>query len=249
MRNERKILARVTEYYLSSDEFNGLPIANLLEELDLEVEELKQTLVYLVERDRVEVLFPETDINPHIRNFDEQPKQDQIKKLRRLSEFSLAHAVVYPTKKHLERALDQTLYQGRPFSLRLALGEPELSFLVFDLSVLEFYRNDPRYYYTNDDIEGTISVHDEFSITGQMPESDQLLLQSFGFAYNSQFDRAVAVFLRYLAGLTPEHQQIWSAKLLTGDYELHPDYFRSSILGEFYEGISIFEAFGEELCQ
>jgi hypothetical protein len=74
-------------------------------------------------------------------------------------------------------------------------------------------------------------------------------MQTFGFSYDSELNRAVAVFLRYLTGLSPQHQQIWNSKRLDGDFKLHPDYFRASILGEWGEGVSIFEAFIEEQHQ
>lgn len=54
--------------------------------------------------------------------------------------------------------------------------------------------------------------------------------------------RAVAVFLRYLSDLSPEHQQIWKARELAGDFTLHPDYYRNSILGDWGERGSIFTA-------
>jgi hypothetical protein len=72
-------------------------------------------------------------------------------------------------------------------------------------------------------------------------------MQSFGFAYDNDLNRAVAVFLRYLADLSPEHQRVWHAKMLSGDYKLHPDYYRNSILGDWGTRISIFEAFTQEL--
>ena len=73
-----------------------------------------------------------------------------------------------------------------------------------------------------------------------MTESDQVFLQTFGFCYDANLNRAVAVFVHYLSDLTPEHQQIWKAKELTGEYTLHPDYYRNSILGQWDEKISIF---------
>ena len=76
---------------------------------------------------------------------------------------------------------------------------------------------------------------DQYYQDSHMKESDKIILQSFGFCYEkSTMNRAIAVFYRYLADLTPEHQQIWKFKLLPGDYFLHPDYARSSG-GEFYE--------------
>ena len=154
---------------------------------------------------------------------------------------------VYPSRTYLENTVDRSSYSMVPFTLRLALGEPQLSFLAFDLSVLEIYRNDPRYYYSNDDISGSISISGSYYEDEAVPESDKVLLQSFGFAYTSELNRAVAVFLRYLDDLSPQHQQIWRAKLLDGDYKLHPGYFSSSILGNWHQGISIFQAFLEEI--
>jgi hypothetical protein len=107
---------------------------------------------------------------------------------------------------------------------------------------LEQYRNDPRYSYQNDDIRGIISVND-----AGLTITDQILLQHFGFSYDDDFNRAVAVFIFDLANLSPEHQQIWKAKQLDGDYWLHPDFYRNAILGEWGEGVSIFDAFIYEL--
>ena len=96
----------------------------------------------------------------------------------------------------------------------MVLGEPKLSFDSFDLSILEFYRNDPRYYYRTDGISGWISVKDKFYHSDQMPKSDKVILESFGFSYDESMNRAVAVFLIYLSRLSPQHQQIWNAKIL-----------------------------------
>ena len=80
-----------------------------------------------------------------------------------------------------------------------------------------------------------------------MHDRDQVILQTFGFAYDDNMTRAVAVFLKYLSNLSPEHQQIWRTKLLAGKFRLHPDYYKGCILGDWELGISVFEAFIEEL--
>src|SRR5699024_9072887 len=113
-------------------------------------------------------------------------------------------------------------------------------------SVLEIYRNDPRYYYTNNDMNGRICIEDEFFESDKVPESDQILLKGFGFSYDDNLNRAVAVFLSGLASLSPEHQQIWKAKELDRSYKLHPGYYRSQILGQFPEGIPICDAILKE---
>lgn len=74
------------------------------------------------------------------------------------------------------------------------------------------------------------------------------MLQPFGFAYDVDLNRAVAVFARYLADLTPEHQRIWQARELGPNFKLHPDYWRQSI-GEWPVGISMFTAFLDEMAE
>ena len=183
--------------------------------------------------------------NPYIKRFPDLPKEKQLELLA-TSDLDLDLACMYPSRSYLKRIVKPTRYKGSPFTLRLALGEPQLAFYVFDLTVLEAYRNDPRYYYRADDISGHISIHSEHSKALQ--KSDQVLLQSFGFAYSEKLDRAVAVFLCYLSGFSPEHQRIWQAKALPRHrYKLHPDYYRSSILGRWHEGISVFDAVLQEI--
>ena len=244
MSKKDDILAKITEFYLRSRDFNGLPVENILEDPTLESDELKNIIVSLIRKNKISLNFGDTHPNPHIKAFKEEPKEKQIEKLQRSN---LESVCAYPSTSHLKEAVDPSKYQDRPFTLRLVLGEPQLSFQAFALTVLEFYRNDPRYYYTNSDISGTISARDQSFKSGEKPSPDEVLLQSFGFCYDSKLNRAVAVFLRYLSDLSPEHQQIWNAKILKGDYKLHPDYFRPSVLGEWPEGVSIFDAFTQEL--
>src|SRR6185369_8023161 len=126
-----------------------------------------------------------------------------------------------------------------------AKGFGQLDYRCFDLSVLEFYRNDPRYYYKVDDISGEIFVEDDVSHT--LPESDRIFLKTFGFGYDKDMNRAVVAFLRYLHDLTPEHQQVWNSKLLKDDYTIHPDYYDQAVRGEWTDHFPILDAFGFEL--
>ena len=74
-----------------------------------------------------------------------------------------------------------------------------------------------------------------------------MLLQTFGFAYDDELNRAVATFIRYLADLSPEHQLVWKTKELEGIYKLHPDYYRNNVIGDWGENVPIFSAFINEL--
>jgi len=232
---KESLLAAATAQYLESTDFNGLPVEDDTPK-ELVTELITEGLVSLNRGDR----HP----NPHIKAFDPEPIEEQLQKIKEND----LDGCLYPEPRHLQDVVVPSDYAGRPFTLCLALGEPQLSFKVFDLIILEQYRNDPRYYYHLDDIHGMISIHDEFGDTGENPiaERDQTLLQTFGFAYDEKMNRAVAVFLRYLHDLTPEHQRIWEARLLQGNYRIHPDYWMSS-MGHWPDKVSIFVAFTEEL--
>jgi hypothetical protein len=241
---ESRLLEKVTRVYLNSGDFNGIPILQLANEVGRPLQEIKGAASSLVERDLIGILDAKSDINPAIIRVGFEPKDIQLKKLES-SDFK--HTIVYPRPAYLQLVVDPSDYAGRPYLLELALGNPQLSFHSFDLSVLEFYRNDPRYTYDNTDIEGHISIRNEFYKSDQMAEKDQILVESFGFSFDKNLNRAVAVFLRYLKDLSPEHQQIWKAKEFSESYKLHPDYFRYSILGDWGERFPIFVAVLKEM--
>lgn len=231
-----ELLEKITHQYLKSRDFNGQALSGFESE--------KEHLIALVREGKIEINFGDRHPNPHIKAFELDDKDTQIAKIKSIG---LEYACAYPTKEHLKNVVDVNEFKDIPFTLKIALGEPVLNYAVFDLSVLESYRNDPRYFYYTDDIGGWISISDEHYRSLEMKPSDKILLQSFGFCYEKgTMNRAVAVFYCYLTYLTPEHQQIWNSKILRGEYLLHPDYARSSG-GDFYEKESIFVAFVEEL--
>jgi hypothetical protein len=237
------LLGRVVSHYQESPDFNGIALSALVSDLDIPQHTLLLQLASLIGSDSVALVCGDRHPNPHIRALPDDPIPVQISHLHDPAFIERHGACVYPTTRVLETRVDPSAYSSRPFSLRLALGAPQLSHLSFDLSVLEFYREDPRYNYTCDDVSGSISFLESVGTHQGARDSDKVFLQTFGFSYDPEFRRAIAVLLRYLHDLSPEHQQIWNAKRLDGDYRLHPDYFRSAIQGQYYEGISIFEAF------
>ncbi len=238
------VLQEVTSHYLNSGDFNGITVLRLADRLKKPLQDVKAVVSALIETEMVAILDTSADVNPAIIRVGFEAKEEQLKKL---DKHAPGCVFVYPRPTHLESVVDSSKYSRRPYALDLALGHPQLSFRSFDLSVLEFYRNDPRYTYENRDIDGYIAVRDEFYRSADMAEKDQILLQSFGFSFDENGDRAVAVFLRYLADLSPEHQQIWKAKELSKPHKLHPDYFRYSILGDWGERFPIFVAFAVEM--
>ena len=219
--------------------FNGIPSAELSRRLGIEFSKLLDFLRELISEEKIGILYYPTFINPHVIRRGFEPTDKQIE---RLTNPETEVICLYPLSIHLQEIVNHSEYQNEPYELALALGSPQVVHRSFDLSVLEYYRNDPRYIYKNDDVRGHISYNAD-----DLPEGDQIVLETFGFSYDADLNRAVAVFVYHLARLSPEHQQIWRAKELEGDYELHPDYYRNTILGEWGEKVSIFDAFANEL--
>jgi len=170
-----EMLKIITEKYLSSEEFNGQPLRGLKSE--------KQYIITLIQEGKIEINFGDKHPNPHIKAFELDDKDTQIEKINRIG---FSNACAYPTKEHLKNVVDINKFKNKPFTLRIALGEPTLNFGVFDLSVLEFYRNDPRYFYSTDDISGWISISDKYYKSLKVKPSDKILLQTFGFCYEKR---------------------------------------------------------------
>lgn len=234
-----KILKEVTKFYFASRDFNGISADSLAGRFKATISEICVPLCRLITENLIGVLFSNSDVNPHIIRTGFEKTEKQIEKL---TQTEPPYACVYPRAKHLKAVVDETQYEGKPYKLCLALGEPKLAYRSFDLSVLEFYRNDPRYCYENNDVSGKICYNSD-----GLQDSDRVFMQTFGFSYDENYNRGVAVFLCYLSNLSSEHQQIWKAKELNGDFKLHPDYYRNSIIGDWSERVPICSAILKEI--
>ncbi len=228
------VLKQITDFYLNSRDFNGIPIKNLGEDID----EVKTVLIQLLDEDKIVLNFGDRHPNPHILALKPEPKEEQLEKLN-----NGLDCCVYPASKHLESFNIKDDYKDEPYRLGLALGEPQLSYRAFNLRVLEFYKNDPRFSYSVSGVSGSMSAKSN----GNLIEEDKVFLQTFGFAYDPEIkNRYVAVYLWYLFRLSPAHQQRWALDEYKGKTFLHPEYARTSA-GHWSETIPIFDAFCEEI--
>jgi hypothetical protein len=238
------VLVVVTRYYLKSPDFNGISVVELCEALKTTWPSVVEPLRTLVTNEQVGILAEGTDIDTHVLRMGFPSLEMQ---LAQLTKPPSPHTCIYPRLKHLAKVVEPGKYSDRPYRFALALGEPQLAFRVFDLSVLEEYRKNPRYRYWTNDVGGQICIAGSGHNNAPARDGDQVLLPTFGFAYDASMNRAVAVLLHYLAALTPKHQQIWKGKELKGKYDLYPDYFGTTILGNPPEGASIFAAVVAEI--
>lgn len=245
MNIRQSIVEDALDKYFDSGDFNGLPIYAISEKYGVSADDLEPDLRALIQDEKIEVWFGNVHPNTHIKAFSWVSKEQQIEFLDSIG--LTKNCCIYPSQATLADEPRVANYLDRPYTHEIAKGAGQLDYRSFDLSVLEFYRNDPRYYYQTDDINGSICIEDAFFESETVPKKDQVLLKTFGFAYDDDLNRFAASFVRYLADLSSEHQQIWKAKEVEGQHKLHPDYYRNNIIGDWGVKISIFEAFTEEL--
>lgn len=229
------ILEQVVAQYLRTNDFNGMGVSSLGSAAD------EAAIKELIAEGSLDLVRGDGHPNPHIKAFPADSIELQIEKI-------VAHGLegcLYPTPRLLnERSAG--VGETAPYTRALKEGAPQLSFRTFDLRALEWYRNDPRFDFDVDDIHGRILQKQGTQVADRAVVLDGLEFFEFGFAYDSERHRAVAAFIRYLHDL-PEAQQIEMQKHeLTGTYKLHPDFYRTQIIGDFPERMSIYDAFLQE---
>lgn len=240
--DQTSIIEVAAEFYLHSDDFNGIPVTELARRLGQDFTSVTETLNDLVRDGQVTVLGLSSG-NPHILRSEVTDIDLQIAAFNDPPE----HVCVYVKSDTIRKFIADDLFADQPFKRELALGAAQFSYRSFDLMVLETYRNDPRFTYSTTDISGRLCVTNEHYESENMLEADKTLLETFGFAYDDDMNRAVAVFLRYLSRLSPEHQQVWQTRLLHANFKLHPDYFDMELLGIWSTRISICDAIIAEI--
>jgi len=243
MATDREIIDVVTDFFVKSRDFNGIAAATLGERLGASWQTLKGQLAQLVKEGKLDLTFASHSENPHIKRVPVLPPDQQI---ARLETEEPHYCCVYPKAAAVSEVLDLRQYDDRPFTKRLLLVEPQLTPVFFDLDVLDPYFRDPRYHFDFHDFTGSISIADKYYKSSEVKERDKVLLQSFGIGYDEHKNRVVVVFLRYLADLSPEHQQTWKAKEVVGLCRMNGDYARASINGEWSEYYSVYQAFIQE---
>lgn len=239
-------LEAITEQFVRSRDFNGILASRLAEQVGLSHPNLIAVLERLLTSEEIAIAFYRFQDNPHILRLLPPDIQRQRELLR--SE-PPSQFCVYPTAKVLAHRQDLAAFADKPFTKRLALGEPQLTPVFFELSALEPYYRDPRYLFHYGDMGGRISIRDEASRSSDVHNRDKIFLETFGIAYDGRRNRVVVVYLRYLADLSPEHQQIWNARTVEGPCVMNSDYARASLYGDWPEHYSAYQALLTEIAE
>jgi len=230
----------VLDNYLTSD-YNGMALSEMPEQLDSTPELVIRAVKQLLSRGSVTAIFGDVHPNPAIKALPDEPKRVLLRKFA--SSKKRRYAYIYPSSALLQRRVDRSKYQGRPFALRLALGAPQLTYIAFDPAVLEIYRNDPRYLYHAPIVVGSVSIRDDYYRSRKIRKDDKILIKSFGLCFNARTrEPGLAAFLYDLARLPPRHQRWWEMMQLShGRFRIHPAYWRWAN-GHFPNSISVLHA-------
>ena len=241
---KKELLKEIVAFYSGSSDANGLPVRQLVHADGASIKTLRRQIIELVAEGSVEVVFAETDENPYIRRL---PRNLRKPFHQLVESCNLEEACLYPIGASITKSVDLSRWKNEPYALRLWSGDSHLDLVFFDLAVLERYRNDPRYLYTQDYFGGSIYLKTEHYLDDDFAARDKILLQRFGIGYDPNSRWVVGVILRDLVSLSADHQGIWRGYELTAQCRLNEASFRTWFFGEWLEYNSVFSALTEEI--
>lgn len=257
---KEKILLVIYDFFVSSNDFNGLPLRGVSKKFNIDYSESIDYVIDLVKTGKVSI---QSSTNPHIIGWYhdivwQSEVLEQAKTIKEHPVFTFGNLQVmeedseypiclYPSKSYLKEHRDVSDLIESPYTKQLALGEPQLDFHFFEIDVLERYFNDPRYRFDFQDYSGAISCETDENGNTILEEKDQTFLETFGLGFDENERRVAVVFTRYLKDLPSAHQLYWHTKEIFSDCKVLKEYYENAINGEFTNSISIFSAFIEEL--
>lgn len=252
----------VYDFFVASSDFNGIPLRNISQKLGIDYDNSIDLIKELVKEDIVSI---QSSTNPHIIGFQHYPIDSQIhileeaKKTKEVlhkfgditisSEDTEFPICLYPSKNYLQKKRDLSEFDNAIYSKLLALGEPHLKPIFFEIEVLDRYFNDPRFDFKFEDYSGRISCKYDENEKPIVREEDDIFLKTFGLGFDENGNRLAVVYLRYLKDLTAEHQVYWKSREKSGNCKMLEEYHQNTIQGNWTFSHSIFSGFiGEQKC-
>lgn len=259
---KKKIQEIVYTFFLDSNDFNGIPIRDISEELIIDYSISIDLIKELVIEGNISI---QSSTNPHIIGFQHYKEKDQCNILEQAKEIQIVEETfgditferemtefpicVYPSPKYLEAHRNISIFGNAVYSVKLALGTPQLKLVYFDIEVLDKYANDPRYEFRFDDYSGNIYCKYDENEQPYVRSEDVIFLKSFGLGYNNSNNRLAVAPLCYLKYLSPEHQVYWMSKESQNGGKVLNEYYENIIRGNWVFSYSIFSGFiGEQNC-
>jgi hypothetical protein len=260
--NVSGIVSLVYNFFIESSEFNGIPLRSISKKIGISYKKSIELIKEAVKKGEVSI---QSSTNPHIIGFQhfEIDKQvwalDQVKNIKvkyqkfgsitfasEQTEFPIC---LYPSPSYLKANRNLNEFGDAYYTKQLALAEPQLSLIFFDIEVLDRYVNDPRYDFRFSNYSGSIYCQYDAAEKPLVREEDELFLKSFGLGYGENNERLTVVPLCYLKGLSEDQQMYWKSKRYSKPGRVAQAYHENIINGNWTSSYSIFTAFiGEQNC-
>ena len=251
----------VYSFFCESSDFNGISLRDISKKTGMEYKLSIDIVKQLVEQGDLSI---QSSTNPHIIGVRHHPIEAQLELLEQAKSFTVTEKkvgpitfvsentdypiCVYPSSLYLQAHRDLDSFSYAKYSKALALGEGQLSFRFFESDVIERYAADPRFLFSFEDFSGHISCKYDDDGNPIVREEDQVFVKSFGLGFDSAKNRVIAVILRDLGRLSPEHQIHWSAKELPAtECKVLSDYYDNAINGNWITVRSVFTALIDEI--
>jgi len=255
-----KLQERIFNFFVESHDFNGIPLCELQEEFNKPIKFIIDLVKELVVDGNVSI---QSSTNPHIIGFQHYPTDIQLKILEEAKTIEYTEERIgniifkslntefpiclYPSQALLKEKRDVSKLLDAPYTLQLALAEPHLKPIFFEIEVLDRYFSDPRYDFDFRDYSGSISCRYDEDENPIVRDEDRVFVKTFGLGFDSHDNRLAVVYLRYLKGLTKEHQAFWKSKESKTPGKVLREYHENSIMGNWTFSHSIFSALLGEL--
>ncbi|MDX1259016.1 hypothetical protein [Exiguobacterium sp. K1] len=232
--NDYIALTEIIDYYLNSEDFNGLPILKMSHYNEKELFEL-------IDRGMIEVISENEVLNPHIRGFNLNISIEVQKKY--ISD-KKTHACLYPTETALKEI--EVDYKS-PYTVLMQSGRGQFDIIYFDIEILERYINNPKYIVYDSGYRGTIEINHDFY--NEYAENEYI--KDYGMAYvkDEPLIRSMGVFLIDLSNLPPKIQMLWNAYELENQklYTIEEGFIKNLLHGEWVTKYWIFHALIDEM--
>ena len=193
----KMIISHIYDYFISSNDYNGLPLSDLCCLLGANS---IQEVIELVREETVQTISQSHDENPHIIRFGFVSKDEQI---RTLQQYDGSETIcLYPSTSYLEENRNVSDYELKPFEKMMALGHPQLKACYFRYDILLNYASDPRMNMKFNGYSGSIKSN------GEVNESNYINLDTFGIGrQNDSF--IVVSYPRDLKNMSTSNQFLW----------------------------------------
>lgn len=231
MNMKEKWMKPIYDYFIESNDYNGIELEDLFSEWGLTWKEGIQRLILLVGSG--DCIIQSSSL-PYIIRTEVPNIENTIKYLNEIIEgksqqYSEFSECVFPSKSYLVQHRDVS--GMAPYVKFLALGGAHLQPIFFEMGVLNNYVDDPRYNLHLKDYYGSLSY--EVNENTKLDSKGYYELKTFGLGYDDKGVRVVVAYPRYLRKLSLSQQNHWEAYEKTSPCRVVKAYLDNTLEGCF----------------